>query len=168
MDSCYFCLFLNMINSAQDYIYMSTPYLVIDNEMMTALILAAKRGVDVRIVTPGIPDKKYVFILTQSYYSQLVKGGVKIYQYDPGFVHAKSFVCDDKFAIVGTINLDYRSLYLHFECGTLLYGSKAVSEAKEDFLATLEECTEICEEDCKTNVVMRFVNIIMRLMAPLL
>ncbi len=161
-------VFLNMINTAQEYIYMSTPYLVIDNEMMTALILAAKRGVDVRIITPGIPDKKYVYILTQSYYPQLVKGGVKIYQYDPGFVHAKSFVCDDKFAIVGTINLDYRSLYLHFECGTFFYRTPVVAEVKADLLETIEASTEQTYAMTQKNIVKRLAQAVLRVLAPLM
>ena len=161
-------VFLNMINSAQDYIYMSTPYLVIDNEMMTALILAAKRGVDVRIITPGIPDKKYVFILTQSYYSQLVKGGVKIYQYDPGFIHAKSFVCDDKFAIVGTINLDYRSLYLHFECGTFFYRTPVVAGVKADLLDTMEVSTQQTYAMTQKNIFKRLTQAVLRVFAPLM
>lgn len=161
-------VFLNMINGAQDYIYMSTPYLVIDNEMMTALLLAAKRGVDVRIITPGIPDKKYVFLLTQSYYSQLVQGGVKIYQYDPGFIHAKSFVCDDKFAIVGTINLDYRSLYLHFECGTFFYRTPVVAEVKADLLETIEVSTQQTYAMTQKKIAMRFVQAVLRVLAPLM
>lgn len=161
-------VFLNMINGAKDYIYMSTPYLVIDNEMMTALILAAKRGVDVRIVTPGIPDKKSVFILTQSYYSQLVQGGVKIYQYDPGFIHAKSFVCDDTFAIVGTINLDYRSLYLHFECGTFFYRTPVVAEVKEDLLETMEVSTRQTYAMTQKNVCKRLLQAVLRVFAPLI
>ncbi|MBP3610211.1 MAG: cardiolipin synthase [Lachnospiraceae bacterium] len=161
-------VFLNMINGAQDYIYMTTPYLVIDNEMMTALILAAKRGVDVRIVTPGIPDKKYVYILTQSYYSQLVSGGVKIYQYNPGFVHAKSFVCDDKFAIVGTINLDYRSLYLHFECGTFFYRTPVVTEVKNDLLDTMEQSSQQTYAMTQRKIFMRLTQAVLRVLAPLM
>ena len=114
-------VYLNIINRAKRYVYICTPYLIIDNEMMTALCLAAKSGVDVRIMTPGVPDKKMVFLLTQSYYAQLIEAGVKIYEYQPGFLHAKSFVCDDEIAVVGTINLDYRSLYLHFEDGVWIY-----------------------------------------------
>ena len=161
-------IYMRLIHGAKKYLYICTPYLIIDDSMLNSLTLAAKSGVDVRIITPHKWDKKMVHITTRSYYSDLIKGGVRIYEYTPGFIHSKLFVSDDEVASVGTVNLDFRSLYLHFECGTLLYGSKAVSEAKEDFLATLEECTEICEEDCKTNVFMRFVNSIMRLMAPLL
>ena len=161
-------VYLNMINGAQDYIYMTTPYLVIDNEMMSALILAAKRGVDVRIITPGIPDKRYVFILTQSYYSQLVQGGVKIYQYDPGFVHAKTFVCDDKFAIVGTINLDYRSLYLHFECGTLFYRTPVVDAVKADLLEMIEVSTQQTYAMTQKNIFKRLTQAVLRVLAPLM
>lgn len=98
--------------------------------MMTALCLAAKSGVDVRLMTPGIPDKKLVFLLTQSYYEQLLEAGVKIYEYQPGFLHAKSFVCDDEIAVVGTINLDYRSLYLHFEDGVWIYRNQVIYDIK--------------------------------------
>ena len=157
-----------MINGAQDYIYLTTPYLVIDNEMMTALLLAAKRRVDVRIITPGIPDKRYVYILTQSYYSQLVNGGVKIYQYNPGFVHAKSFVCDDKFAIVGTINMDYRSLYLHFECGVFFYGTSVVQKVKEDLLETMEHSTQQTYALTQKRVAMRLMQAVLRVLAPLM
>ena len=161
-------VYLNMINAARDYVYITTPYLVIDNEMITALLLAAKRGVDVRIITPGIPDKRYVFWLTQSYYSQLVTGGVKIYQYNPGFVHAKSFVCDDKFAIVGTINLDYRSLYLHFECGTFFYNTPVVAQVKEDLLSMMEVSALQTYAMTQKNIVMRLVQAVLRVLAPLM
>jgi len=161
-------VYLNMIHTAKDYIYITTPYLVIDNEMITALILAAKRGVDVRIITPGIPDKRYVFWLTQSYYSQLVTGGVKIFQYSPGFVHAKSFVCDDKYAIVGTINLDYRSLYLHFECGTFFFNTPVVDQVKEDLLNMMEESALQTYAMTQKNIVMRLVQAVLRVLAPLM
>ena len=121
-------IYLNIINRAKRYVYICTPYLIIDNEMMTALCLAAKGGVDVRIMTPGVPDKKMVFLLTQSYYEQLIEAGVKIYEYQPGFLHAKSFVCDDEIAVVGTINLDYRSLYLHFEDGVWIYRNNVIKD----------------------------------------
>ena len=107
-----------------------------DSQTMTALCLAAKRGVDVRIITPGIPDKPLVYKLTRSHYPELIESGVKIYEYTPGFIHAKSFVADDKTAVVGTINLDYRSLYLHFECGCMFYESGIVKDVKKDFIAT--------------------------------
>ena len=161
-------IYMRLIHGAKKHLYICTPYLIIDDSMLNSLTLAAKSGVDVRIITPHKWDKKLVHITTRSYYSDLLKGGVRIYEYTPGFMHSKMFVSDDEVASVGTVNLDFRSLYLHFECGTLLYGSKAVSAAKEDFLATLCECTEIRAEDCKANVIMRFINSVMRLIAPLL
>ena len=162
-------VYLNMINQAKKYIYISTPYLIIDNEMMTALCLASKKGVDVRIITPGIPDKKMVFLLTQSYYEQLISAGVRIYEYTPGFIHAKNFVCDDEFAVVGTINLDYRSLYLHFECGVWMYQCQAVGQVKEDMMKTFEISEEIPLDWClKQNVVRRAGQSILRLFAPML
>ena len=157
------------ITGACKYVYICTPYLIIDNEMMTALCLAAKSGVDVRIMTPGIPDKKMVFLLTQSYYEQLLEAGVHIYEYQPGFLHAKSFVCDDEIAVVGTINLDYRSLYLHFECGTWLYRTPSVLAVKEDFLKTLEVCQEITYEDCRKVSKLRLLGrAVLRVFAPLM
>lgn len=136
-------VYLEVLSQAQDYVYIFTPYLIIDNEMQTALCTAAKRGVDVRLVTPGIPDKKVAYRLTRSYYPALLRAGVRIFEYTPGFLHAKSFVADDKIAVVGTINLDFRSLYLHFECGTLLYGGRAVADLKEDCLATMQQSREV-------------------------
>ena len=142
-------VYLNIINRAKKYVYICTPYLVIDNEMMTALCLAAKSGVDVRLMTPGIPDKKLVFLLTQSYYEQLLEAGVKIYEYQPGFLHAKSFVCDDEIGVVGTINLDYRSLYLHFEDGVWIYRNRVIYDIKKDFTDTLEYCNPVSLEFCR-------------------
>jgi cardiolipin synthase len=162
-------IYLNIINRAKKYVYIFTPYLIIDNEMMVALRNAAKSGVDVRIVTPGIPDKKAIFLMTQSYYQPLLESGVKIYQYTPGFIHAKCFVCDDEVATVGSINLDFRSLYLHFECGVWMYRSSAVMQVKEDCLATFEQSEEISVEFCrKRHLVVRMVQSLMRLFAPLL
>lgn len=162
-------VYLNMINRAKDYVYIFTPYLILDNEMTVALQNAAKCGVDVRIITPGIPDKKLVYLLTQSYYEQLLLYGVKIYQYTPGFLHAKCFVCDDKLATVGTINLDYRSLYLHFECGVFMYRSQAVLQVKQDALDTIAKSEQMTLEFCrKRNVFIRMLQSVLRLFAPLL
>ncbi|MCD7819383.1 MAG: cardiolipin synthase [Lachnospiraceae bacterium] len=162
-------VYLNIINRAKEYVYIFTPYLIIDNEMQTALTLAAKSGIDIRIVTPGIPDKKVVFLLTQSYYEPLIRAGVRIYEYMPGFIHAKSFVCDDEIAVVGSINLDYRSLYLHFECGVWMYGTEAVMEVKKDSLAVFEECREITLEECENKTfARRFSQSVLRLFAPLM
>lgn len=162
-------VYLNIINRAKRYVYICTPYLIIDNEMMTALCLAAKSGVDVRIMTPGIPDKKIVFLLTQSYYQQLLESGVKIYEYQPGFLHAKSFVCDDEIGVVGTINLDYRSLYLHFEDGVWMYQNDVIADIKADFDETLFYCKPVTLEFCKNrNIAVRAMQNILRVMAPML
>ena len=142
-------IYLNMIGYAKKYFYVFTPYLITDNEMCTALKLAAKRGVDVRIVTPGIPDKKMAYWLTQSSYQNLIEAGVKIYQYSPGFIHSKCVLCDDEIAAVGTINFDYRSFYHHFECGVFLYRADAVGELKKDMENTFVESEEITLEWCQ-------------------
>ncbi len=161
-------VYLNILNQARDYVYIFTPYLIIDHEMDTALCLAAKRGVDVRIVTPGIPDKKVIFQLTRSYYPSLLRAGVRIYEYAPGFLHAKSYVCDDETAVVGTINMDYRSLYLHFECGTLFYHNSIVADVKEDYLRTLEKCREIGLKDTRQGFFGSLFCAVLRVLAPLL
>lgn len=162
-------VYLNIINSCTDYLYINTPYFVVDNEMVTALTLAAKRGVDVRIVTPHIPDKWYVHIMTQSYYPQLIGAGIKIYEYMPGFMHSKTFVADDKIATIGTVNLDYRSLYHHFECGVWLYKNNAVMELKQDFLNTLKVCENISlEQSLKVSLIKRVFRSVLRLVAPLM
>lgn len=162
-------IYLNIINRAKNYVYIFTPYLIIDHEMLICLSNAAKSGVDVRIVTPGVPDKKAVYLLTQSYYEPLLKNGVKIFQYTPGFIHAKCFVCDDEIATVGSVNLDYRSLFLHFECGVFMYRSKAVMQVKEDCLRTFEESEEMDVSFCRRRrLPVRMVQSLMRLFAPLL
>ncbi|MEG2203966.1 MAG: cardiolipin synthase [Oscillospiraceae bacterium] len=163
-------VYLNIINRARDYLYICTPYLIIDNETVTALLLAAKSGVDVRIITPGHGDKWFVHVTTRAYYSQLIRGGVKIYEYTPGFIHSKSFVCDDEVATVGTINLDYRSLYLHFECGVWMVGTSAVAPMKADFFATLEQCEQMTLENpiVKVGPAQKLLRAVLRLLAPLM
>lgn len=162
-------IYLNIISRAKDYVYIFTPYLIIDHETLVTLCNAAKSGVDVRIVTPGIPDKKMVYLLTQSYYAPLIRAGVKIYQYTPGFIHAKCFVCDDEIATVGSVNLDFRSLYLHFECGVWMYRSKAVMQVKEDCLETFACSEEISLEFCtKRALPIRALQSLLRLFAPLM
>jgi len=136
-------IYLNLINRANKYVYITTPYLIIDNEMMTSLCVAAKSGIDVRIITPSVPDKKMINEVTKAYYDELIKNGVKIYEYLPGFIHAKTFIVDDEYATVGTVNLDYRSLYLHFENGVWLYGVSTIKDIKKDFLETLEKSNEV-------------------------
>ncbi|MHC1750398.1 MAG: cardiolipin synthase [Cellulosilyticaceae bacterium] len=162
-------VYLNIIMRATQYVYINTPYLVVDNELVTALSLAAKSGIDIRIVTPHIEDKWYVHMVTRSYYKQLIEAGVKIYEYKPGFIHAKTFVSDDEIGVVGTINMDYRSLYLHFECGVWLYKTKSVLELKKDFIQTLEDCIPITLEECnEVNWFKRCMRAVMRIFAPLM
>ncbi len=160
--------YLEIINQAKDYVYIMTPYLILDDEMKRTLTMAAKRGVDVRIITPGIPDKKMVFRLTRANYLPLLRAGVKIYEYTPGFVHAKSFVSDDIMGVVGTINLDYRSLYLHFECGVWMYEVPALADLKKDTLETIQKSRQMFEEDVHTKGIGRLADGLLRVMAPLL
>ena len=161
-------VYLQMIGRAKDYVYINTPYLIIDDSMVSALCLAAKSGVDVRILTPHRWDKRIVHFTTRSYYRELLQSGVKIYEYTIGFNHAKTFVSDDAVATVGTTNLDFRSLYHHFECGTVLYGSRAVMEVKEDFLNTLPICHGITQQELRSNVFVRMAQDALRLFAPLM
>ena len=144
-----------------------TPYLVVDSDITSSLIRAAKRGVDVKIIVPGIPDKKFVYQLTTSYFRVLHENGVKICVYDKGFVHSKVFVSDDKKAIVGTINLDYRSLYLHFENGVYFEENSEVKKVKEDCVSLIKECRELKDKDVKTSPVKRAWQMVIRLFAPL-
>lgn len=161
-------VYINLINSARNYLYIQTPYLILDDTMASALILAAKNGVDVRILTPFVPDRWYVHMTTRSYYRELLAGGVSIYEYTPGFIHSKVLVADDETATVGTVNMDCRSLYLHFECGAWLCGSKTVLDIKNDFLKTLEKCRKITSEDCKTGLLKKLLQNVLRLFAPLM
>lgn len=162
-------VYLNLINKAKRYVYIMTPYLIIDETMNTALVAAAKAGVDVRIITPHIPDKKIIFHVTRAHYEPLIRGGVKIYEYTPGFVHAKSFVVDDRYATVGSVNLDYRSLFLHFENGALMVDSPAVRDVKADFLKTLEQCQSYTLADCqRVRLPTRLLRSLLRIFAPLL
>ena len=161
-------VYLNLISRAQKYVYITTPYLVIDYSLMLALTSAAKSGIDVRIITPHIPDKKFVFEVTRAYYEELLSAGVRIYEYEPGFIHSKNFVVDDKYATVGTVNLDYRSMFLHFENGVLLYDTPSVLDIKEDFLDTQKMSIEVHYED-SMNVPLyrRVLRSILRLFAIL-
>ncbi|MGI6344832.1 MAG: cardiolipin synthase [Bacillota bacterium] len=161
-------VYLQIINRAQKYVYINTPYLILDDVMLEALRLAAKSGVDVRIVTPYHWDKRLVHITTRSYYRELLAAGVRIYEYTDGFMHSKTFVADDETATVGTTNLDYRSLYLHFECGVWLHQSQAVREIKDDFLQTLKRCQQITLEETERHALARLGQQILRLFAPLL
>ena len=126
-----------------------TPYLILDNEMVVALSFAAQRGIDVKLILPHVPDKKIVFYIARTYYKQLMEAGVKIYEYEPGFIHAKTYLADDKFAIVGTINLDYRSLYHHFECATYMFKTDCIADIERDFLDTLKECRRVTTDSIR-------------------
>ena len=162
-------VYMNLINQAQRRLYFMTPYLIITDEMSHALGLAAMRGVDVRIITPGIPDKKTVYAVTRSYYAELVRQGVRIYEFTPGFCHAKQCICDDKVASIGTSNLDYRSLYHHFENNVLLSGCDAVMDIGADFEVTLAQCEEVTEKYSQgRGAVLRTWQYFLRLFAPLM
>lgn len=136
-------VYIDILYNAKSYVHIMTPYLIIDGEMERALVYAAKRGIDVSIILPHIPDKKYAFYIARTYYPMLLHAGVKVYEYTPGFIHAKSFVSDDEKAVVGTINLDYRSLYLHFECGVYMYKNSAVADVEKDYQETLKKCIAV-------------------------
>lgn len=142
-------VYMDILNRANYYVHIMTPYLILDGELASALKYAAQRGVDVKLILPGIPDKKAAYALAKSHYQELVNAGVKIYEYTPGFVHAKVFVSDDSKAVVGTINLDYRSLYHHFECGTFLYQTACIAEIEKDFQDTLAKCRQVTQESIK-------------------
>ena len=162
-------VYMNVINHASKYLYIATPYLIIDHEMVQSLCLAAKKGVDVRIITPGIPDKWYVYLMTRAYYRELIEAGVRIFEYTPGFIHAKNCLSDDEIAICGTINFDYRSLYHHFECACWMYKGEVVSQMNEDFTKTFDVCREVTLEWCKNRpLIARAIQSIMRVFSPLM
>lgn len=162
-------VYMDMLNTARKYVYIMTPYLVLDDELSMALRYAAEKGVDVRLILPGIPDKKLVWALSKSHYKRLVSAGVKIYEYTPGFVHSKIFLSDDRKAVVGTINLDYRSLYHHFECGAYMLDIPCIEEIAEDFEETFEKCRRITPQTIKHEKVwIKFFGAVMKLIAPLL
>lgn len=162
-------VYLNLMGQAKDYLYITTPYLILDNEMLTALALAAKSGVDVRIITPHIPDKWYVHAVTRANYKALVDSGVRIFEYTPGFIHSKTFVADDEYGVVGTINLDFRSLFLHFECGVWMYGCSSIATMKSDFLITLNVCAEVTAEELEGRILrQKAAGWLLRIFSPLL
>lgn len=160
-------LYIDLLSQATDYAWFFTPYLMLGDDLLDAMLAAAQRGVDVRIVMPGIPDKKLIFRMSRSFYQVLLTGGVKIYEYTPGFVHAKSLVCDDRAATVGTVNLDYRSLFLHFENNSLFYRGSIVARVKEDFLATQSQCRAVEACDMKRYSRRWIVDGVLRIFAPL-
>lgn len=160
-------LYIDLLAQSTDYAWFFTPYLMLSDDLMDAMIAAANRSVDVRIIMPGIPDKKLIFRMSHSFYQVLLTEGIKIYEYTPGFVHAKGFVSDDKVATLGTVNLDYRSLFLHFENNSLFYRSSIVASVKEDFLATQEKCRRVMPYNIKRYSLRWIVDGILRIFAPL-
>ena len=159
--------YLELINQAQKRLYICTPYLILDNDLLSCLRLAAKRGVDVRIYTPGVPDKPTIYQLTRSYFPHLLRAGVKIYSYTPGFLHAKTWLMDDRIAAVGTVNLDYRSLYLHFENSVLIYGGAVLDDVRRDLAEIERESTAVTLADCRTGFFGTMYSAVLRLVAPL-
>ena len=158
----------NMLNGASRYMWMTTPYLIIDNDLCQSIENAALRGVDVRIIVPHIPDKKLIFGMTQSFYHRLMTAGVRIYEYEPGFIHAKSYLSDDNQAMIGTINLDYRSLVHHFENGVWMYCCESIKDLKADVEDTLNKSIEVTPDMLKTNLLQRFIRAVVRIFAPML
>lgn len=162
-------VYLDIINKSEGYVHIMTPYLIIDEEMSNAMMFAAQRGVEVRLILPHIPDKKYAYWLARTHYHELISEGVEIYEYLPGFVHAKVFTSDDEKAVVGTINLDFRSLYLHFECAAYIWKNPVVLDIEEDFQETLKKCIKITEEDCiNYNIIYKILGRVLRFVAPLM
>ena len=162
-------VYIDILNRAETYVHMMTPYLILDQDMITALTYAAKRGVETIIIMPHIPDKIYAYLLARSYYEELLAAGVKIYEYTPGFVHAKVYVSDDREGEVGTINMDYRSFYLHFECAAYIYRNPVVHDMEKDFQETLKKCQNITIEDCRHYPgIKKFAGSVLRLFAPLM
>ena len=159
-------VYLNMINQAEKYIWITTPYLIVDSKLTNSLCLAAKRGVDVRIITPHVPDKKIIFRITRSSYKTLQEAGVKIYEYEKGFIHSKQFLCDDEVAIVGTINLDYRSLLHHYECGVLMCKVDCLKDIKRDFEYLFN--VSINMKDFKLSKIARLYCAILKVFTPML
>ena len=162
-------VYMDILNESRYYVHIMTPYLILDSDMITSLTFAAKRGIETIIIMPHIPDKIYAYLLARSYYAELLQSGVKIYEYMPGFVHAKVFTSDNTKAVVGSINMDYRSLHLHFECAVYLFRNPAVQQAEDDFQETLKHCQEITLEDCRTYPMpKKIAGKVLRLFAPLM
>lgn len=162
-------VYLDIIHNAVKYVHIMTPYFIVDNAMLDALQFAARRGVDVRIIIPHIPDKKPIFAMSRTFYPDLLAAGIKVYEYKPGFIHAKVFVSDDKKAVVGTINMDYRSLYHHFECATYMYGTDCIPQIEADFQATLAKCRQVTKETVRHEKwTMKLLGSLMKVAAPLL
>lgn len=161
-------LYTSITNNAKNYLYISTPYLIIDNEFINHLCNASISGVDVRILMPGVPDKKLIYLMSESHFGKLLKSGVKIYRYTPGFNHAKNYISDDLYAVVGSINIDYRSLYLHFENGVYIYNDEEILKMKTNFLNDLKVSEEITYESwAKRKWYKKIIAFILKMFAPL-
>ena len=162
-------VYLDIINTARNYVHIMTPYLILNYELVQALQFAAKRGVETIIIMPHIPDKEYAFLLAKAHYEELIRAGVQIYEYTPGFVHAKVFTSDDEKTVVGTINMDYRSLYLHFECAAYIYRNEVIKDVERDFKETLAKSQVITLEECRHYPwYKKFAGRVLRLFAPLM
>ena len=162
-------IYMDILSRATTYVHIMTPYLILDGELESALTFAAKRGIDVRIILPGVPDKKGAYALARTHFRSLMKAGVKIYEYTPGFVHSKVFVSDDEKAVVGTINLDYRSLYHHFECATYMFRTDCIKDIEKDFNETLTLCRMVTPDTLRnTKLSVRITGSLLKLIAPLM
>ena len=160
---------LNMLSYAKDYFWITTPYLILDAEMISSLKLAANNGVDVRIVVPGIPDKKMVYQVTKANYNVLIKSGIKIYEYTPGFIHGKVCLVDDKSALVGTVNMDFRSYYQHYECGAWMYDTKCIPDIKNDFEEIFSQSHLVSLEECENvNIFVKIYRNILKVFSPIM
>lgn len=161
-------VYMDILNRATSYVHIMTPYLILDGALENSLKFAAQRGIDVKIILPGIPDKKAAFALAKTHYKELIRSGVKVYEYTPGFVHSKVFVSDDEKAVVGTINLDYRSLYHHFECAAYMYKTVCIEDIERDFTQTLEQCRQVTPESIKKEKLFyKITGQILKFVAPL-
>lgn len=162
-------IYLQMLNTAHRYVDIATPYLILDDKMNNAIILAAKGGVKIRIITPFIPDKKYVHPVTQYYYAELLEAGVEIYEYTPGFMHSKIFLSDNACATVGTVNMDYRSFFFHFECGVWFTCEDTIRDMRIHFDEMIKDCKQITKEEWdKRGILTRFKQWILHIFAPLM
>ncbi len=161
-------IYLHILYQSRRYVWLTTPYLIIDEQMKQALCTAARSGVDVRIITPGIPDKRTIYETTRSYYRRLLENGVRVYEYTPGFLHAKTFLADDLYGTVGSVNLDFRSLFLHFECGVWLYRAPVLADIKKDFTDILAVSREITLADCKVGFLRRLYRSVLEILSPLM
>ena len=162
-------VYLHIINNASRYLYIMSPYLVLDNVMISALKYAGKKGMDVRLILPGVPDKAYAFCLARTYYRELIENGIKLYEFTPGFVHAKMFLADDEIATVGSVNLDYRSLQLHFENGCLIYRNHIIEDIMDDFNKTFQKCRQVNLTMCDNRpVYYKLAGQILKIIAPLM